>query len=65
MDEIRTICSGLVLPQIEAASLSELLERSVQAHKQRTGSTVDFSMSASPDRLFRSKICIYRFVQER
>ncbi len=65
MDEIRTICSGLVLPQIEAASLSEILERSVQAHKQRTGSTVDLSMSASPDRLSPSaKICIYRFVQE-
>lgn len=65
MDEIRTICSGLVLPQIEAASLSEILERSVQAHKQRTGSAVDLSISAPPDRLSPSaKICIYRFVQE-
>ncbi|MEK1931161.1 MAG: sensor histidine kinase, partial [Pararhizobium sp.] len=65
MDEIRTICSGLVLPQIEAASLPEILERSVQAHKQRTGSAVDLSISISPDRLSPSaKICIYRFVQE-
>jgi signal transduction histidine kinase len=65
MDEIRTICSGLVLPQIEAASLPEILERSVQAHKQRTGSDVDLSISTPPDRLSPSaKICIYRFVQE-
>jgi len=65
MDEIRTICSGLVLPQIETASLAEILERSVQAHKQRTGSAVDLSMSTPPDRLSPSaKICIYRFLQE-
>ncbi len=65
MHEIRTICSGLVLPQIEAASLSEILERSVRAHQQRTGAAVDLSISAAPDRLSPSgKICVYRFVQE-
>ena len=65
MDEIRTICSGLVLPQLEAASLSEILERSVEAHRQRTGSPVDLSISSPPERLSPSaKICIYRFVQE-
>lgn len=65
MHEIRTICSGLVLPQIETASLSEILERCVQAHKQRTRSAVDLSLSHPPDHLSSSaKICIYRFVQE-
>ncbi|MCW0001165.1 sensor histidine kinase [Pararhizobium sp. YC-54] len=65
MDEIRTISGGLILPQIEAASLSEILERSVQVHKQRTGSIVELSISAPPDRLSPSaRICIYRFVQE-
>lgn len=65
MDEIRTICSGLVLPQLESASLSEILERSVEAHKQRTGSAVDLSISSPPEHLSPSaKICIYRFVQE-
>ncbi|URK89226.1 sensor histidine kinase (plasmid) [Rhizobium sp. RCAM05350] len=65
MDEIRTICSGLVLPQLEAASLSEILERSVEAHRQRTGSPIDLSISSPPERLSPSaKICIYRFVQE-
>lgn len=65
MHEIRTLCNGLVLPQIETASLPEILERCVQAHRQRTGSAVDLSLSDPPDRLSPSaKICIYRFVQE-
>ncbi|NLS03397.1 sensor histidine kinase [Rhizobium sp. P32RR-XVIII] len=65
MHEIRTICSGLVLPQIEAASLSDILERSVRAHQQRTGAPVELSISGGPDRLSPSgKICVYRFVQE-
>jgi signal transduction histidine kinase len=65
MHEIRTICSGLVLPQIEAASLAEILNRIIRAHTQRTGSPVDLSLSNPPARLSPSaKICIYRFVQE-
>lgn len=65
MHEIRTICNGLVLPQIESASLTEILERCVRAHEQRTGSAVDLSMTDPPRHLSPSaKICIYRFVQE-
>lgn len=65
MHEIRTLCNGLVLPQIETASLPEILERCVQAHRQRTGSAVDLSLSDPPGGLSPSaKICIYRFVQE-
>ncbi|WP_040678484.1 sensor histidine kinase [Rhizobium mesoamericanum] len=65
MQEIRTICNGLVLPQIEAASLPEILERSVRAHEQRTGLRVDLSIGEAPEYLSPSaKICIYRFVQE-
>ena len=65
MHEIRTICNGLVLPQIEAASLPEILERSVRAHEQRTGSRIDLSIGEAPEYLSPSaKICIYRFVQE-
>jgi hypothetical protein len=65
MQEIRTICGGLVLPQIETAGLTEILQRSVKAHQQRTGVTVELSMTNPPDRLSQAaKICIYRFVQE-
>jgi signal transduction histidine kinase len=65
MEEIRNICSGLVLPHIEAADLPDLLERVVSAHRQRTGAVVELSVSMEMRRLSPSaKICIYRFVQE-
>lgn len=65
MDEIRSICTGLVLPEIETADLSDVLQRAVGAHRQRTGVPVELSMQASSRSLAPSaKICIYRFVQE-
>lgn len=65
MDEIRSICSGLVLPQIETAELPDVLERAVNAHRQRTGVDVALSMSNGSQPLSPSaKISIYRFVQE-
>ena len=65
LQEIRSICSGLVLPHIEAAELPEILSMAVRQHQQRTGSKVALSVSASPKMLSTSaKICTYRFVQE-
>jgi len=65
MDEIRSICSGLVLPQIETAELPDVLRRAVNAHRQRSGLDVALFMSQSARPLSPSaKICIYRFVQE-
>jgi signal transduction histidine kinase len=65
MREIRTICSGLVLPQIEGASLFDILQQAIRAHQLRTGTSVALSVSAPPERLSpAAKICIYRFVQE-
>jgi signal transduction histidine kinase len=65
MDEIRSICSGLVLPQIETSELPDVLRRAVNAHRQRTGSDVALTMSETPLAISPSaKICIYRFVQE-
>ena len=63
--EIRDICGGLVLPQIEEAELSEILERAVQAHRRRTGVEVAASFSGTPSNIpLSAKICSYRFVQE-
>lgn len=68
MHEIRTICSGLVLPQIEGADLKEIIERALKAHKQRTNTTVRLSMSTTSPPLsalsLSAKICVYRFLQE-
>jgi signal transduction histidine kinase len=65
MDEIRSICTGLVLPQIETASLPDVLRRAVSAHCQRTGAAVELSLNGSAHQLSPSaKISMYRFVQE-
>ena len=65
MDEIRSICTGLVLPEIEASDLPDVLRRAVAAHSQRTGAPVELSMEGPPRQLAQSaKISIYRFVQE-
>ncbi|RWX79390.1 sensor histidine kinase [Neorhizobium lilium] len=65
MDEIRSICTGLVLPDIETADMPDVLRRAVAAHSQRTGASVELSMDGPSRRLSPSaKISIYRFVQE-
>jgi signal transduction histidine kinase len=63
--EIRAICGGLVLPQIEASDTREVVARAARAHEQRTGTTVALLLSDDADTLAPSgKICVYRFVQE-
>jgi signal transduction histidine kinase len=65
MSEIRSICAGLVLPDIEAAELPAILERAVRAHEQRTKVRVALTTSgANPAIPPSAKICVYRFVQE-
>jgi signal transduction histidine kinase len=65
MLEIRSICRGLVLPQIDAMDLKEVVASAVAAHEQRTGTTVEFSVEGMASRLWQpEKICVFRFVQE-
>jgi signal transduction histidine kinase len=65
MQEIRTICSGLVLPQIEGANLREVIQRALKAHSERTGTHVELSLSpTSPQLSISAKICVFRFLQE-
>jgi len=65
MKEIRDICKGLVLPQIEKASITEIVKRVVEAHQEKTGTTVDTRIDEDdPELATALKICIYRFVQE-
>ena len=63
--EIRAISSGLGLPELDALSLSETLERVVRSHEHRTHTRVkldyaDFGLTAS----LSTKITLYRLVQE-
>jgi signal transduction histidine kinase len=65
MEEIRSICRGLILPDIEDANLHEVITRAAEAHIQRTGVPVALFLSTISCELPASaKICIYRFVQE-
>ncbi|MBB3387473.1 hypothetical protein FHT82_000193 [Rhizobium sp. BK275] len=65
MKEIRDICKGLVLPQIENASITEIVKRVVEAHQQKTNTTVDTTIDEDDPELAPAlKICIYRFIQE-
>lgn len=64
MQEIRAICSCLVLPQIEGADLSEIIERALKAYMQRTGTTVRVSTSPTSPAALVGKICVFRFIQE-
>lgn len=65
MEEIRSICRGLVLPHIEGADLKDVIARAAKEHTQRTGAAVALFLKGAPQELSSSaKICIYRFVQE-
>jgi signal transduction histidine kinase len=54
-----------VLPQIEKASVSEIVRRVVDAHERRTGTKAEVVIDDDGRELTDAvKICIYRFVQE-
>ncbi|MDX8442974.1 sensor histidine kinase [Mesorhizobium australafricanum] len=65
MREIRGICNGLVLPQIEAQAVADILRLAVSEHERRTSTNVLLTL---PERLpelgTSEKISVYRFVQE-
>jgi len=65
MHEIRNICRGLVLPEIETLSVGQILDRVASAYSERTGISVEVSADGCRcDLSVPHKICIYRFVQE-
>lgn len=65
LDEIRAICRGLVLPQIETSELTGVVGHAVEAYEKRTGAYVECSFAAADAPVALSqRICAYRFVQE-
>ena len=65
MKEIRSICTGLVLPHIEAAAADEIVRQVARTHEKRTGTAVRLSLAEIAEAISTpEKICIYRFVQE-
>jgi signal transduction histidine kinase len=66
IQEVRTIASGLGLPQLEGLSLDESIKRSVRSHERRTGTKVSLSVENLPACLVSLpvKITAYRLIQE-
>jgi signal transduction histidine kinase len=65
LQEVRTISSGLGLPELQALSLPAVIVRVVRAHEQRTQTKVDLTLSNLPEQASLSiKITLYRFIQE-
>jgi signal transduction histidine kinase len=65
MEEIRSLSTGLGVPQLNELSLPETIARVVRVHEQRTGTTVTLNASAAPNQVsLPVKITVYRLIQE-
>ncbi|MCB2115343.1 MAG: sensor histidine kinase [Rhodobacteraceae bacterium] len=66
--DVRDLCHGLALPELEGRSVADTLELAVRAHERRTGGSVARGpIPAGPlegPAPHPTLICIYRFVQE-
>lgn len=65
LQDIRGISKGLLFPEIEHLTLSEIVDRVVRAHRKRTNSEVGIKAGRDDDRLtLAAKLCVFRFLQE-
>ncbi len=65
MQDIRNICKGLSLPEIESQSLHEVIRSAVSSHEAHTSTGVDVLLNVPDGEVpAHIKICIYRFLQE-
>ncbi|MBM6584375.1 sensor histidine kinase [Microvirga sp. BT689] len=65
MKDIRALCAGLSMPEIEDASLEEALAQGISDHERRTRTTVRFQTRNLPEQVPHFvKICLSRFIQE-
>jgi len=65
LQEIRDLCSGMALPELDTLSLEQSVRRVVRSHERRSDTRVTVSLGSSPERVESSlKIAIYRFIQE-
>lgn len=68
LHDVRDLCRGLTLPELEGLSIPQTLERAIGAHERRTGTAVERDLTAGPwpdlAPAHPILICVYRFVQE-
>lgn len=65
LKELRFLCRGLVLPELEGWTVETIARRLIATHEARMGAPVDLRIDAGfPEASLGVKICIYRFLQE-
>lgn len=65
IQEIRYICRGLALPELEGWSVATIVKRVVSMHESRTGSRIATQLDPDlPEVSLAARTCIYRFIQE-
>ncbi len=62
--DIRNICKGLSLPEIEGAPIGKIIERVAKAHEMRTATAVERQLELDQIVPHPIAICVFRFVQE-
>jgi len=63
--DIRNISAGLVLPELDGLTLTEILTKAVSNHENRTHTSASLNLGALPRYIGKStQICLYRLVQE-
>ncbi len=65
LSDIRNICKGLLLPEVEKLTLKEALTFMIRHHERTTGTIITCNMSELPEQAPQFvKIALCRFVQE-
>jgi signal transduction histidine kinase len=65
LNEVRSISSGALLPQLADLSLEDTVRRALAAHERRTGSDVGLALGPLPAQApLAVKITTYRVIQE-
>jgi len=63
--DIRNISAGLVLPELDGLTLTDILTKAVSTHENRTHTSTSLNMGDLPAHIGKStQICLYRLVQE-
>lgn len=64
MDEIRSVCRDLRLPELEGISGREVAARAIQSHEFHARVEVQANICDIDVKTHGAKICLYRFLQE-
>lgn len=65
LQEVRNICHGLMLPELDDLETREICMRVIKAHESRTRTSVEFQCGDNlPELNQAEKIGLYRFIQE-